>query len=107
MPTGLNDIRDRRNEMAGNLAIEEETYFIRRVNHWVEQGLLPDKKRVAVHEIRLERASGSLDGLDYASKLDRDPDFIEGLMQRGRAVAAAFLDGEGVRPSAAAATRRP
>jgi NTE family protein len=95
VPTQLINIRDRRNEMAGNLAIEEETYFIRQVNKWVEQKLLPGKKQVAVHEICLERAGSSDDGLDYASKLDRDPEFIAGLMREGRAAAALFLDGRG------------
>ena len=91
VPVRLNDIRDRRNEMAGNLAIEEETYFVRQVNKWVARGELPDKKHVEVREIDLERASSADDGLDYASKLDRDPAFIEELMRHGRAAAAAFL----------------
>jgi NTE family protein len=93
LPTRLNDIRDRRNEMAGNLAIKEETTFIHQVNAWVQKGLLPDKKHVAVREISLEHCGSSGDGLDYASKLDRDPAFIEGLLQRGRAAAIRFMDG--------------
>lgn len=91
VPEKLNDIRDRRNEMAGNLAIEEERYFIEQVNQWVRQGQLPTKKIVTVHEIALEHTSRADDGLDYASKLDRRPDFINGLMQRGRAAASHFL----------------
>jgi NTE family protein len=94
VPTQLNDIRDRRNEMAGNLAIEEETTFIGQVNKWVGQGLLPGKKHVTVREIPLEHAGPAGDGLDYASKLDRDPAFIEDLMRRGRASAALFLKGK-------------
>ena len=92
VPTQLNDIHDRRNEMAGNLAIEEEVNFVRQVNQWVARGLLPDKKHVEIREIDLERSSSPGDGLDYASKLDRDPAFIESLMRHGRAAAAAFLD---------------
>lgn len=94
VPGQLNDIRDRRNEMAGNLAIEEETYFIDQVNQWVARGLLPHKKCVEVREIALETVGNSADGLDYASKLDRDPVFLEGLLSRGRAAAAVFLDGD-------------
>jgi len=94
VPGQLNDIRDRRNEMAGNLAIEEETYFIDQVNKWIAQGLLPDKKHVDVREIDLGPAGNRQDGLDYASKLDRDPVFIKGLLSRGRDAAAAFLDGD-------------
>ena len=92
VPVQLNDIRDRRNEMAGNLALEEERYFIERVNRWVAQGMLPDKKHVEVREIDLERVGSGSDGLDYASKLDRDPGFIEALLTRGMAAAAAFLE---------------
>jgi NTE family protein len=91
VPTQLNDIRDRRNEMAGNLAIDEETYFIGQVNQWVARGQLPGKKHVEMREIVLS-AGLAKDRLDYASKLDRDPAFIAGLLDRGRVAAAAFLD---------------
>jgi len=91
VPAQLADIRDRRNEMAGNLALEEERYFIQQVNNWVRRGLLPEKKHVAVHEISLERAVHGEDGLDYASKLDRNPVFIESLMMRGRKAAERFF----------------
>lgn len=91
VPTTLAQIRDRRNEMAGNLALEEEVYFIRQVNKWVREGRLPDKKVITLHEIDLEHKGHPGDGLDYASKLDRSPDFIDALMQRGRAAAQHFF----------------
>lgn len=94
VPTGLNGIRDRRNELAGNLALEEETYFIGQVNRWVDEGLLPGKKHVEVREISLQMSGYADDGFDYASKLDRRPAFIENLMARGRSAAERFLRGE-------------
>lgn len=93
VPLQLHDIIDRRNEMAGNIAMEQERFFIERVNKWVEQGLMPaDRyKRVAFREIMLEETSRPGDGLDYASKLDRSPNFIQFLMERGAEEADKFL----------------
>ena len=91
VPTTIGEIRDRRNEMSGNLALEEEMYFIRQVNKWVNEGRLPDKKMITLREIDLEQNGHPGDGLDYASKLDRSPAFIEDLMQRGRVAARRFL----------------
>jgi NTE family protein len=93
VPRQLTDIRDRRNEMAGNVALEEELHFVGQVNKWVAKGYLPNKKHVAVHDIWLERTGRPGDGFDYASKLDRRPGFIENLLARGREAAAVFLDG--------------
>jgi hypothetical protein len=63
------------------------------VNKWVKKGLLPDKKHVTVREILLEHSGSSRDGLDYASKLDRQPEFIEGLLLRGKTAATRFMAG--------------
>ena len=93
LPRQLVDIRDRRNEMAGNVALEEELYFIGQVNKWVAKGELPDKKSIAIHDIWLERTGKPGDEFDYASKLDRRPSFIQSLLDRGRVAAATFLDG--------------
>jgi NTE family protein len=93
IPTQLHDILDRRNEMAGNIALEQERFFVQRVNEWLAQGLLPEDryKHVEFREIVLEEKSQPGDGLDYASKLDRRPVFLRHLMERGVAAAEHFL----------------
>jgi hypothetical protein len=40
-------IMDRRNELAGNLSLYQETYFIKKINEWVAQGSLSGIK----HEV--------------------------------------------------------
>jgi NTE family protein len=93
VPTQMHDILDRRNEMAGNIALEQERFFVEHVNKWLAEGLLPRSryKHVEFREIVLEEKSQPGDGLDYASKLDRNPVFIRRLMERGAQAADRFL----------------
>jgi NTE family protein len=87
-PTSLLEIADRRNELSGNISLNQELNFIRRVNEWVDAGHLPDSyKPVAVERIELGRA------LHCSSKLDRSPSFLQGLIEDGETAAARFLDG--------------
>lgn len=87
VPHAPEDIADRRNELAGNLSLEQELHFIDKINALLADGCFPDGryKPIAVRRIRLQRE------LDYASKLDRDPGFIRGLIEEGRRTADAFL----------------
>ena len=68
------------------------------------EGPLADYKPVTVSFVRLgQRDDGPLAPyrLDYASKLDRDPDFIDALMAEGIAAAhRAAVAGELIRPHA-------
>lgn len=86
-PTTSEDIDDRRNELAGNLSMHQELFFVQQTNDWLKkQWLSADHlKHVDVRFIRLELE------LDYASKLDRSPAFIEQLMDEGRRQGAEFL----------------
>jgi len=86
-PVRVQEIEDRRNELAGNLSLNQEIAFIERVNKWTAKGWLPKErfKPVLVRRIAL-----GLD-LDYASKLDRSSEFIATLMAHGEAVARDFL----------------
>lgn len=86
-PIALRDIQDRRNELAGNLSLNQEVYFIQKVNDFVRRGFLPAErfKQVTVRRIALARQ------LDYASKLDRSPQLVRSLMQEGEASARRFL----------------
>lgn len=86
-PKSLSDIADRRNELAGNLSLNQELFFVRQTNDWLAKGWLNAAhfKPVDIRFIALERE------LDYASKLDRSPGFIADLMAEGRRQGAAFL----------------
>jgi NTE family protein len=90
-PITMSEIIDRRNELSGNLALDQELYFINKVNELLgkydqlEEG--EEYKPIAVREINLDRAD-----LDYPSKLDRRPEFITELMQSGRMRAPEFFD---------------
>ena len=85
-PKSVGDIADRRNELAGNLSLEQELYVIRKVNGWADR-LGPPYRRIEVREITLD-----LD-LDLPSKLDRNPAFLRRLFDAGREQADAFLAG--------------
>lgn len=101
---------DRRNELAGNLSLGQELRAIDRVNRIAEQlgsvRRLPEGlaayKPVTVCFIRLAtREDGPLARfpLDYASKLNRDPAFIDALIAEGiRAAHEAAAAGELVAP---------
>lgn len=89
---------DRRNELSGNQSLAQELRAIDVVNRIAFQlaevprleGPLADYKPVTVCFIRLgERAEGPLAHyrLNYASKLNRAPDFIDALMAEGIAAA--------------------
>jgi len=86
-PTSIEEIKDRRYELAGNLSLNQEKDFIKTVNKWLEKGFLPgDKyKLVEIKEIEMNR------DLDYSSKLDRSPPFIYDLMACGEEQAENFL----------------
>jgi NTE family protein len=81
-PTAIAAIADRRNELPGNLSLQQELYFIGKVNQWADR--LGGRYRHI--EVR-ERA------LDLASKLDRRARFITALQHEGRHKAQRFLAG--------------
>jgi NTE family protein len=87
-PRRIGDILDRRNELAGNLSLNQELAFVEKVNEWLADGSLSSAryKPVTVRTIALGR------DLDVASKLDRRPSFIASMMADGAHAAAAFLD---------------
>ncbi|SEP10106.1 NTE family protein [Halogranum amylolyticum] len=85
-PHSLADIADRRNELAGNLSLEQEKHMIEAINDLIDEGVIDDEryKPIELREIDLDME------LDLESKLDRSPDFLEDLMERGEAKASAF-----------------
>lgn len=94
VPTSVADIEDRRNELAGNLSLNQELAAIKTINKLIAKGLLndPDKREIVIHEITMADEVSA--ALDPASKLDRSRDHIEGLMAHGRERAEATLVGE-------------
>lgn len=88
-PMSLTDIIDRRNELSGNLSLEQELFFIGKINELVASGVISgDRYReISVGKIVIDR------DLDFASKLDRSPAFIADLMDHGVEQASAFLAG--------------
>jgi NTE family protein len=87
-PKKMSNILDRRNELAGNLSLYQETYFIKKVNEWVKEGSLSGTK----HEVIELKWIEMLRDLDAESKLNRDPEFIQGLMAYGEEQAGKFLN---------------
>ena len=91
-PTTLAEIANRRNELAGNLSLYQELAFIEKIDQLLETGMLRPGgkyKQVAVRVIELPRSS--LPRAHAASKLNRDPVFIQNLMAHGEQQAGEFL----------------
>ncbi|NML13965.1 patatin-like phospholipase family protein [Azohydromonas caseinilytica] len=118
-PTRATEIADRRNELAGNLSLEQEKRFIRRVNAMHDKGALSAAgrnryKKVALwgisldgwsdvpederqpeggwREVRLKTRRMHTQVLDYATKLLRSPLFLAELDALGREAAQEFLE---------------
>jgi NTE family protein len=87
VPTDSHEIEDRRNELAGNISLEQELRIIEIMNRLVATGKLNDPKYhpIGVGRIALDR------DLNYATKLDRRPAFLDELMEYGKAKARGFL----------------
>lgn len=86
VPKSLNGITDRRNELSGNLSLNAEIRFIKQVNRWIEQGYLPERyTHTEIRQIRFRRK------LDWTTKLDRSPEFLDRLLMDGREAAEEFL----------------
>jgi NTE family protein len=92
VPRSVLDIADRRNELAGNLSLYQELHGIERINELLAGGLLVGERyrQVTVRILELARSRTSRE-LGPASKLNRDPKFLEELMAQGRQQARQFL----------------
>lgn len=92
-PRTVVDIADRRNELSGNLSLHQELHFIEKINELLDEGLLTSHDRyrnVTVRVIELTRSRLSR-ALGTTSKLNRDPDFIDELVDHGVARAEEFV----------------
>lgn len=99
VPEKPGDIVNLRNHLAGNLSLMHELRLIEMLNLLIREGLLTDDVRARFGldmtqpiTVRFIRMSQQLEqGLDYPSKLSRQPAHIDQLMRDGEAQAAAFL----------------
>jgi NTE family protein len=92
-PRTVLEIADRRNELSGNLSLYQELHSIEKIDQLLEEGLLSSEgkyKQIVVRVIELSRSRFSR-SLGTASKLNRDPRFIEDLMSHGETRAEEFL----------------
>jgi NTE family protein len=99
VPTETHEILDRRNELAGNLSLEQELRFIEMNNRAIAEGRLKDPAFRPIHigRIPLDRDLG------YRSKLDRRPEFLRELKEYGKTKARWFLQERDSRKYAMAA----
>ena len=91
------DIQDRRNELSANLSLFQAVRFIETINKWIEKGTFTrefiEKKQLKPIKVRFIAMSREVaDNLDYVSKLDREPTFINMLMEEGEKQAQLFWD---------------
>lgn len=91
-PTSVMEIEDRRNELAGNLSLYQELAFIEQVDRLIEAGALRSDtyRPVTVRILEMNRPPAS-ERLGYASKLNRDPQFLSALLHQGDDQAGEFL----------------
>ncbi|MFC6796784.1 patatin-like phospholipase family protein [Haladaptatus sp. DYSN1] len=87
-PKSLLEIHDRRNELAGNISMNQELRFIHTVNEWIEAGHLP---REHYNVVRTRKIMFNRD-LHAASKLDRSSDFLAELLELGERRGRSFID---------------
>lgn len=93
-PKRMDDIRDRRNELAANISFQQEIYFIGKMNELACRDLLADSAKDKYHPIKVRAITMSDEvaaGLDYESKLSRDSSQRRLLMEHGKDRARIFL----------------
>jgi NTE family protein len=90
----LEDIRDRENDLAGNLSLNQELDHILTVNRWLDKyagdtPLLTRYKPIAVRTIKMTRETAW--GLRHTSKFDRSAEHLARLRQEGQEIARQWL----------------
>ncbi len=88
-PRTMAEINSRRDELSGNLSLGQELFFIETINK-----LLPAHASLAKQykPIRIRIVELGIQNLDYPSRFDRDPAFIERLLRDGEERAVRFFD---------------
>ncbi len=91
VPTTPLDVVGRRAELSGNLSMQAELHWIRQVNQWIAQGVLPEADFKPIEVARIQMSKPLAGRLDLASTVDRDPAFLRELMADGEQQVKAFL----------------
>lgn len=84
----LDVIADRRNELAGNISLNQELRFIEQVNDWIQKGTLPADEFTQTEITRIQMG----ERYHCSTKVDRSPEFIAKLQQLGAHRAETFLN---------------
>lgn len=92
-PRTLREIKDRTNELSGNLSLGQELYFIERINQLIARhpSCRNDYQPIRVRVVSLDAEQVDV-GLDIPAKLDRRRGFMDELIEAGRSRAAWFFD---------------
>jgi NTE family protein len=93
-PKQLDDIRDRRNELAANISFQHELSFIGKINELARRDQLADAAKEKYHPIKVRAITMADDvaaELDYESKISTNPTRIDSLVEHGRTRAEGFL----------------
>ena len=90
-PRTVAQIADRRNELAGNLSLYQELHVIEKIDSMIDDGILTGGKYrpVTVRMIEMARLGPQA---GTASKLNRDPAFLDELIAQGKTRAGEFVD---------------
>jgi len=86
-PSTTEVIADRRNELSGNISLNQELGFIEQVNEWVRDGTLPEGEFVETDVRRIQMGTR----FHCSTKVDRDPAFLDELRELGATRAREFL----------------
>jgi NTE family protein len=91
VPTTPLDVVARRFELGSNLSMAAELHWIRQINQWIAQGVLPEQDFKPIEVARIQMSKPLAGRLDLASSVDRDPAFLRELMADGDQQVKAFL----------------
>ena len=80
-------IADRRNELSGNISLNQELGFIERVNDWIASGKLSGDEFTKTEVTRIQMGKR----FHCSTKVDRDPAFLTELRELGEKRASEFL----------------
>lgn len=90
-PRSVEEIEDRRNELAGNLSLMHEVEVIQRLSQWLREGRFKSDQAKPITFRWIQMSDALSRQLTYVSKLSRDPAHLNRLIADGEAQAEAFL----------------